>query len=270
MLLHEGVEDLTEIWAHRGASAYAPENTMPAFEKAVEMGAHGVEFDVQRTRDGHLVVIHDENIGRVSNGVGRVVDMTLEELRRCDFANGFVGYRRVPIPTLEEVLDFLAPTDLQLNVELKNSKEPYPGMELEVAEVLRRDDMLERAVVSSFNHYSLANLRSGLGSARLGLLFADGLYDPWTYATWFGAGAIHPHYTALQPQQTWLAHEAGVKVRMWTVNEPDDVARLAASGVDVVITNFPDRALRAVGDYARLATSSAESSLARGLGSLSR
>ena len=120
---------MTAIWAHRGASAYAPENTIPAFEQAIEMGADGVEFDVQRTSDGQLVVIHDETINRTSNGFGRVVDLTLEQLRLCNFSNGFVGHRKVQIPTLREALDLLGPTGVRINIELKNSVELYPGME---------------------------------------------------------------------------------------------------------------------------------------------
>ncbi len=86
---------VTAIWAHRGACAYAPENTVPAFEVAVQMKADGVEIDVQRSADGQIVVIHDETINRTSNGVGRVVELTLEELRRCDFTNGFAGRRKI-------------------------------------------------------------------------------------------------------------------------------------------------------------------------------
>ncbi|NHB85223.1 hypothetical protein G7085_12910 [Tessaracoccus sp. HDW20] len=118
---------VTEIWAHRGACAYAPENTLPAFELAVQMRADGVELDVQRTADGQLVTIHDETINRTSNGVGRVVDLTMEDLRRCDFTNGFAGRRGVKIPTLHEALDVFRNTSMTVNVELKNNLELYPG-----------------------------------------------------------------------------------------------------------------------------------------------
>ena len=107
---------MTKIWAHRGASAYAPENTLPAFKMALDQGAHGIELDLQRTVDGVLVVVHDETIDRTSNGFGRVADLTLDELRRCDFSNGFIGHRNVRIPTLTEVLELIAPTDATLVV----------------------------------------------------------------------------------------------------------------------------------------------------------
>ncbi|MFT3888625.1 MAG: glycerophosphodiester phosphodiesterase [Arachnia sp.] len=238
---------MTEIWAHRGASAYAPENTMPAFELALSMGATGIELDVQRSADGHVVVIHDETINRTSNGVGKVVDLTLEELRRCDFSNGFAGRRNVKIPTLREVLELLRPTGVTINVELKTAVELYPGLENDALRVVRDAGVLDQVIFSSFNHYSLANLRGQVGRENIGLLLSEGLYDPWRYAQWFGAGAIHPDYSALQmPGYVWFAHEADIKVHAWTVNK-EDVARWAAGlGVDAIITNLPDQAADAL------------------------
>ena len=150
---------MTAIWAHRGASAYAPENTIPAIQQAIEMGADGVELDVQRTIDGQLVVIHDETINRTSNGFGRVADLTLEQLRLCNYSNGFVGHRKVQIPTLREVLELLEPTRLRINLELKNSIELYPGMENDALAIVQDAGILHRVLFSSFNHFSLANLR---------------------------------------------------------------------------------------------------------------
>ncbi|RRD50208.1 glycerophosphodiester phosphodiesterase [Arachnia propionica] len=238
---------MTAIWAHRGASAYAPENTIPAFQQAIDMGADGVEFDVQRSADGHLVVIHDETVNRTSNGVGKVVDLTLEQLRRCNFSNGFVGTRHVQIPTLREVLELLAPTGLTINIELKNSVEFYPGMECEVVALVEEAGLQERVIYSSFNHFSLANLRGIVPKEHLGLLYSDGLYDPWNYANQFGAGCLHPHYYALrQPNYMWLCHEAGVRTTTWTVDDEAEFKRLLALGVDAIITNFPDRGRRVI------------------------
>lgn len=222
---------------------------MPAFELAITMGADGVELDVQRTADGQLVVIHDETINRTSNGFGRVAEHTLEDLRRCDFNNGFVGKRNVRIPLLREVLDLFRGTGASVNIELKNSIELYPGLEYETLDAVTDAGVLDQVVFSSFNHYSIANLRGKVAPEHLGLLISDGMYDPWGYAKWFGAGAIHPHYAALQhPDYVWLCHEAGLKVNTWTVNRDEDAVRLAKLGVDALITNFPDR----VGDEVRL------------------
>lgn len=238
---------VTAIWAHRGACAYAPENTVPAFEVAVQMKADGVEIDVQRSADGHIVVIHDETINRTSNGVGRVVELTLEELRRCDFTNGFAGRRNVKIPTLRDALDVFRPTSMTVNIELKNSVELYPGMEDEVLRIVQEMGMEDQVVYSSFNHFSLANLRGRVAKDNIALLISDGLYDPWLYADWFGAGAINPAYQALQqPNYVWLAHEKGIKVNPWTVNRDEDAIRLKNLGVDAIITDFPDRVGEAV------------------------
>ncbi len=238
---------MTQIWAHRGASAYAPENTIPAFRLALDQGAEGIELDVQRTADGALVVIHDETIDRTSNGFGRVKDLTLEDLRRMDFSNGFIGHRNVRIPTFTEILDLIRPTGAILNVELKNAIEPYPGLEVEAAAMVADAGMTDRVLFSSFNHISLAGLRGVVPPSQIGLLYSDGLYNPWQYARWIGAGALHPDWTALrQPDYVWLAHEAGIKVHVWTVDEERDVAHAVEIGVDSVVTNFPDRARRVV------------------------
>lgn len=238
---------MTCIWAHRGASAYAPENTIPAFRQAIQIGADGIEFDVQRTADGHLVVIHDETINRTSNGFGKVVDLTLEQLRLCNFINGFVGYTKVQIPTLREVLELLQPTGLVINIELKNTVELYPGMENDALTLVQEAGLVDRVVFSSFNHFSLANLRHLIPAERLALLYSEGLYDPWKYAASFGARHLNPNYHALQqPNYMWLCHEAGIGVNAWTVDKDDDIRWLAALGVDAIITNFPDRARRAL------------------------
>jgi len=220
---------------------------MPAFEKAIELGVHGVELDVQRSKDGELVVIHDETINRTSNGFGKVVDLTLEDLRYCNFNNGFVAPRKATIPTLKQVLELFKPTDLIVNVELKNSIEFYPGMDRQVAEMVRELGMTDQVIFSSFNHFSLANLRGIVPAAQLGLLYSEGLFEPWKYAIAFGAGCLHPHYSSLQqPDLMWFCHEAGLKVHTWTVDKDEDVEALAKIGVDAIITNMPEHSLRAV------------------------
>lgn len=234
---------MTEIWAHRGASAYAPENTLPAFQLALEQDVDGVEFDVHRSADGQIVVVHDDTINRTSNGFGRVADLTLEELRHCNFSNGFIGFRSVRIPTLRDTLDLLGPSGVTINIELKNHTELYPGMEEQVYSEVKDAGLLDQVVFSSFNHFSLANLRDRVHPENLALIYSDGIFDSWGYAKWFGAGAIQPNLLALrQPHFMWLCHEAGIRVNAWTVDEIDDVTRLTELGVDAIITNFPDRA----------------------------
>ena len=120
------------IFGHRGASAYAPENTLEAFELAAKMGAHGVELDVHICRSGELVVTHDETVERVSEGEGRVADMTLSELKALHFNRTHPEYKDARIPTLQEVFRLLRPTGMRINIELKNSQIDYPELEKRV------------------------------------------------------------------------------------------------------------------------------------------
>lgn len=235
---------MTAIWAHRGASAYAPENTLPAFEMAEQMGADGVELDVQLTADGEVVVIHDETLDRTTNGTGAIAQLTLAEIRRFEAANGMPEYAGTTVPTLDEVFEALAPGRMTINVELKNLFEFYPGIERAVLDLIAAHDLSDRVLISSFNHYSLKTVQQIDRELPLALLFSDGIYLPWEYAVEFGAKAIHPHYGFLRiPGLVEYAHAAGVAVNIWTVNEVADLGRVIGAGVDAVITNFPDRAL---------------------------
>lgn len=229
---------MTQVWGHRGSSGSAPENTLAAFELAVRHGAHGVELDVQRSADGVVVVVHDETVDRTTQGTGRVVDLAAARL-------GNLG-----IPTLADVLDLLSPTDLRVNVELKNGIEPYPGLEEDVEAVVGASrlaaDASERVLYSSFNHRSLARL-ADLGSrVPRGVLHVAAIVRPWEYAASFGAQALHPMALTVLASEVALAHEAGMAVHAWTVDDPAGVRALAAAGVDAVITNVPDVALAAL------------------------
>lgn len=229
---------MTQIWAHRGASAAAPENTLAAFDLAVRKGAQGVELDVQRSADGVVVVIHDETVDRTTRGSGRVVGLTATELQAWG------------VPTLAEVLDLLAPTDLRVNVELKNGIDPYPGLEEDVEAVVTGSrlatDAPERVLYSSFNHRSLARLAELGTKVPLGVLHVEAMVRPWVYAASFGARALHPMALTVLPEEVARCHEAGIAVHAWTVDDPAAVRALAAAGVDAVITNVPDLARAAL------------------------
>ena len=207
-----------------------------------------MELDVQRTADGQLVIIHDETVNRTSDGSGWIKDLTLPELRRLNFHNGFVDYPTVQIPTLRETLDLIGPSGIWINVELKNTIELYPGMEEQVLQEVVESGWQDQVIFSSFNHFSLANLRDRVAPENLALLYHGSLFDPWQYAKWFGAGAIHPHHRTLRQKHfMWLCHEAGIKVRTWPVNDEEIVKKQATLGVDAIITGFPER-MRAVVD----------------------
>ena len=238
----------TKVWAHRGASGYAPENTIPAFKLAVEQKADGVELDVHLSSDGKLMVIHDETVDRTSNGTGRVVDMTCQELKKLDFSNGMPGYKDVRIPTLKEVYGLLKNTNLTINVEIKCDVVIYYGIWHKVIELEREMGMQGRIIYSSFNHYVLMKLREVDPKAKIGLLYSEAMVDPWVYANYLHADAIHPHYLAALgcPGLIEGCKKAGVEIHPWTCNDEQVVCDLASAGIEAVITNYPDKAREAI------------------------
>lgn len=242
-----GIYMATKIWAHRGASGYAPENTIPSFKMAVEMGADGVELDVHMSSDGKLMVIHDEKVDRTSNGQGRVVDMTCQELKKLDFSYGMAGFSNIRIPTLREVYGLLKPTSLVINVEVKCDVVIYYGIWDELIKLEREMGMQGRIIYSSFNHFVLMKIRELDPKAKIGLLYSEGMVDPWVYANYLHADAIHPHYlAAMAPGVLEGCKKAGVDVHPWTCNDEKVIAELAEADVDAVITNYPDKAREAI------------------------
>ena len=238
----------TKIWAHRGASSVAPENTLAAFEMAIRQGADGVELDVQRTADGILVVAHDEECQRVTGQPGAIARMTLAELKQLNFANHFPGAEFQAIPTLAEVFDLVLPSNLTVNVELKNAVVLYPGMEDQVLDLIIGMKMQDRVQLSSFNHYSLVDMVRLLREKNLGIpcgpLYFCGIYEPWVYAARLGFAAIHPLYANLQiPSIVDSCQAAGIAVNPWVIDDPAHIAMALKLGVDAIITNIPDKAL---------------------------
>lgn len=236
---------MTQIWAHRGACREAPENTVPAFERALQLGVDGVELDVQLTADGVPVVIHDETVERTTDGTGPVAGFTLSQLRRLDAADGMRGFAGVGVPTLADVLAVVAPARVTINIELKNSTEPYPGLEEAVLAEVEAFGIAERVVLSSFNHYSLKKLQHLRATVELGMLYTDPLYHPWRYAAKLGVAAIHPPARFMLGRRfVRRAHDSGLAVRPWVVNGERRLLRMFEWGVDAVFTDVPERALR--------------------------
>ncbi|SHJ70527.1 glycerophosphodiester phosphodiesterase [Parasporobacterium paucivorans] len=239
------------IWAHRGASAYAPENTLRAFQKAVDMRADGIELDVQMTKDGYLVVIHDETVDRVSDGKGWVRDLTYRELLKLNVNKKFPELGRINIPTLEEVYLLVKDSNLTVNVELKNGIVFYEQLENKVMELAAVTGMEERVIYSSFNHFSVMKLKELNPSVRTGFLYGDGYLDMPEYAQKHHVDALHPAFYNLQyPGFIPECKQRGIQLRVWTVNREEDMVRLCEAGVDVIITNFPDIGRKVVDAYA--------------------
>lgn len=233
-----------KIFAHRGASSYAPENTLPAFALAASQGADGIELDVHLTRDGQLVVIHDETLERTTNGSGWVKDHTLAQLQQLRADNHMPGFADASIPTLEQVLELVKPTGMLVNIELKTSLIWYEGLEEKTVELVRAMGMEDRVIYSSFNHYSIEKVRQLDPEAETAYLYSDILCDVEKYAAARGVKGLHPGLWNVQMADFLRIYlDSGLAVRVWTVNERQDMEQLLAAGADV-ITNDPVLALQ--------------------------
>jgi glycerophosphoryl diester phosphodiesterase len=231
---------MTLVLAHRGANRFAPDNTLAAFARAVELGADGVELDVHRSADGELVVRHD-----ATAPAGSLAQMTLSEIR--------AGLPEVP--TLGEALDVCA--GLLVNVEIKNAPtdsdwDPSDRAAELLVELLTAREGRDRVLVSSFNLASVDRVRSLAPDVRTALLtYGTDPLEALAIAASHGHGALHPDARSVAGARaaaaTTRAHERGLEVNVWTVNDPAELARLAAAGVDALITDVPDVALQALG-----------------------
>lgn len=239
------------IFAHRGASGYAPENTLEAFGQAAKMGAHGVELDVHICKSGELVVAHDETVDRVSDGHGKIMDMTLSELKALRFNRTHPEYKDARIPTLQEVFQLLKPTGLRINTELKNSYIDYPQLEKRVIDLAAQEGMLDKIIFSSFSHHSMCRVKAIDKSLYCGLLYEASMIKPWEYAAALGMDALHPHFSEvlLPGGECAEAHKAGIQVNPWTVNRKEDIEAVLKEGADVIITNFPDVGLACLKEH---------------------
>lgn len=236
---------MTQIFAHRGYSALYPENTMKAFIEAEKVGADGIELDVQMTKDGEIVVIHDERVDRTTNGKGFVKDYTYKDLRNLE-----IGYKKKSflqkesIPSLTEVLEWMSTNQMICNIELKNGVFPYEGMEEKVIELVHSFNMMKRVIFSSFNHYSLVYCYRIDQEIETAPLFSEGLYMPWVYAKSIGAKGIHPKYTIARSELVRASEEFGIAVRPYTVNKETVMQRLIRDGCSAFITDDPLKAMQ--------------------------
>jgi glycerophosphoryl diester phosphodiesterase len=223
--------------AHRGAPHEAPENTLASFQRALEAGAAAVEGDVQRTRDGRLVIIHDQTLERTTSGRGRVVDVTFEELRRLDaggwFAPAFAGER---VPLLDEVLD-LVRGRARIFLEIKNGPVFYDGIEIEVAASLRRHGIERDALVMSFDHLAVRAMRETAPDVATGVVYDARLIDPNAAARAARADVVCPRWRLVSEDVVAATHAAGLGVFPWTIDDEDAMRRCLAWGADGITSN---------------------------------
>jgi glycerophosphoryl diester phosphodiesterase len=230
---------------HRGARERAPENTLPAFEEAAELGADGVELDVQLTADGVPVVFHDRNVDRLTDGTGCLTDKTLPQVKALDagahFSSEFAGTR---IPTLDEVFEELGDR-LLFNIELKSFSARPDGLERGVVEVIQRHQLADRVLISSFNPLALRRMRRLAPGLALGYLYAPDLPFPlskgWLARPIIGPHeARHPHFSMVDEAYVRWARQHRYRVNVWTVNALEDIQRMRDLGVDAIMSDRPD------------------------------
>jgi glycerophosphoryl diester phosphodiesterase len=243
------------LQAHRGAAGLCPENTLVAFRKALELGADGTEMDLQATKDGVVVIIHDDTVDRTTDGRGRIGDLTLDEVKRLDagvkFGPAFRGER---IPTLRELIDLVKASGnrrFRLNLEIKfaDGREGEPAdLEERVLAILRETDFMDRVITQSFHHPSPAKMKRLAPAIPAGLLVGERRRpaDPVAAVREHRADYYAPHHSLVTPELVATLHQAGIPVVTWTVNDPADMRRLIAMGLgslpgDGMISDYPDR-----------------------------
>ena len=238
----------TLVWAHRGVD-YAPENTLPSFQMAVDMKADGVELDVYLTKDKKILVCHNSTAEGTSDGRGAICDLTYDEISKFNFAwraNGrYDDYGFVKAPLLEEVFELLAPTGLTVNVEIKSDEEELPAMCIALA---KKYGMEDRVYYSAFNHLQLMRLHETDMYVPTAPLYAERLLFPWVYASLIGASAIHPagYQIDCVPGIVHECHIRGIRVNPWTIDDEGAMDHMIEAGVDALITDLCDVARRHV------------------------
>lgn len=235
------------IFAHRGASAHAPENTLAAFQLALAQQADAIELDVKLSADGQVVVIHDATVDRTTNGTGRIKDLSLAELRALDagsfFSEKFQGEK---IPTLDEVFETMGKRTF-INVELTNYNTRRDQLVETVCMIVKKHQLQKRILFSSFLISNLSKARSYLPDVPRGLLALNGLLGSWARSFGFAFGkyqALHPYLKDMTQQEALRVHRLHRRVHVWTVNDEQDMRRLFSWGADGIFTDDPELAVR--------------------------
>jgi glycerophosphoryl diester phosphodiesterase len=231
---------LPTLFAHRGASAHAPENTLAAFKLAVELGADAVELDAKLCGSGEVVVIHDQTVDRTTNGSGRVSKMGLTALKELDAGSFFdIKFQNERIPTLDEVFKAVGKR-IFINVELTNYNSLRDSLPEVVAGLVKRHGLEDRVLFSSFNPLALKRMRLLLPEAPLGLLALPGRSGSWArsrLSTFFPYQALHPAQTDTNSELVKYVHKQGKRVYVYTVNDPDMMRHLFTLDVDGIFTD---------------------------------
>ena len=220
--------------AHRGAKGYEPENTLAAFQKALDLNADGIELDVHLSSDGQIMVIHDETIDKMTNGKGFVNTLSLSELK------SFLVADKYEIPTLKEVFDLVDKKCL-INIELKSKDTPQSVAALIEEYILDKNWSYEHFIVSSFDWSALQEVHNLNSKIPIGVLTETDLELALAFAETIKAKAIHPDFHLLNQENTTKIQAHGLLVFPWTINELEDIQKIKKYKVNGIITDFPDK-----------------------------
>ncbi|SDJ66020.1 glycerophosphoryl diester phosphodiesterase [Sediminibacillus albus] len=234
----------TLVYAHRGASKLAPENTMPAFQLAYEMGAEGIETDVQLSKDGIPVLIHDETVRRTTNAIGFVQDYTYEQLQNLDAGSWFSEkFENTPIISLEEFLAWAEGKNIDLNIELKNNVIDYSDLEKKVYQLLIKYKLARRTTISSFNPASIERFKHIDRKIATALLTSQRIKGLVDYAAGLGAHALHIKHRLLNSAIVEQCFEKDMALRVYTINRVSLMKKCYQLKADAIFTDVPDIAI---------------------------
>lgn len=242
------------VVAHRGASGYAPENTMAAIKKAITMGVDMIEIDVQLSKDKEVVLMHDLTVDRTTNGKGKVRDLYLEEIKKLDagkwFSSEFLGEK---VPTLEEVIQAIN-GQCKLLIEVKRVKSKKLEIENKIVQLINKYNAYNWCIVQSFETQVIKNIQAldksiechKLVTMNISVLplHIDSRIKTGTIYKYKTVQSINPYFKMLNKRKVNKIHSRGQKIITWTVNEPEDMKRMIEMGVDGIITNYPDRLIQ--------------------------
>lgn len=238
-----------KVISHRGANKVAPQNTIPAFEKSLEIGCDGFETDIHLTADGHPVICHNYTIDETSNGSGEVRYKTLEELRSYDFGSYFSDeFAGTKLPTLEEFLDVSARGDIEImNIEIKPPLDGNMDIVKKTIDAVKAKGLFDKLLISSFDPDVLVECKKIDPACKTGFLYAPNklfflkhmLFGYVKFAKKIKADYLHPHFIAVTKSYVKSLHKNGIKVNVWTVDKPEIATKLLKYGVDGIITDLP-------------------------------
>ena len=226
--------------AHRGGLAYAPENTLAAIKNAIKIGADYVEIDVHLSKDGEVVVIHDDTLDRTTDGTGLVREKTMKDLMRLDVGRWFsYEFEGEKVPTLGEVFD-LAKDKIGVVIEIKNGPYFYENIEKKILDIAEEKGMLSKIIVISFDHEAIKRVKAIDPLVKTGLLYFANIVDMEHLADETGARFMCPCWKMVTPDTVRRAKEAGLKINIWTLDEPQLIRKFLEMGVDCISSNMPD------------------------------